>query len=114
MRISDWSSDVCSSDLCNVHVEPFEREAFNRSVLNRARERSIEHYAKIRVALAQSDGFSATKDAIIETRTRPLQTRSDRMSVVEGKSLSVRVVIGGRRIINKQNIISIKYSYLFI
>src|SRR3546814_19607577 len=24
MRISDWSSDVCSSDLSDVHIEPYE------------------------------------------------------------------------------------------
>src|SRR3546814_13839852 len=35
-----------------------------------------------------------------------LQARSDRKSVVEGKSVSVRVDLGGRRIIKKKKIAS--------
>src|SRR3546814_14896749 len=70
MRISDWSSDVCSSDL---HAEPMSLDDALR---------------------------------LAETRAPELQAREagleDRKSVVEGKSVSVRVDLGGRRIIKKQ------------
>src|SRR3546814_11843740 len=45
----------------------------------------------------------------VEEKIQALQARkSDRKSVVEGKSVSVRVDLGGRRIIKKKNKIKIK------
>src|SRR3546814_20592916 len=79
MRISDWSSDVCSSDL-SFSFAP--RPAAPAPVA----EESIEPEV-------QEVPFAAT-----ETEAAPV----DRKSVVEGKSVSVRVDLGGRRIIQKK------------
>src|SRR3546814_15998077 len=77
MRISDWSSDVCSSDL-------------------RAREltRGIGRDMFEHRAVAQVDV------PVVGAADR--QAVGDRKSVVSGKSVSVRVDLGGRRIIQKK------------
>src|SRR3546814_18585956 len=84
MRISDWSSDVCSSDLqigavqFLVTIPP----TFARSLVRGERP----------VILVEADATdpAATSNAV-----------ADRKSVVKGKRVSVRVDLGGRRIINK-------------
>src|SRR3546814_11100269 len=74
MRISDWSSDVCSSDLARI-----------------AASRTWRGVSK------------SGSPAASETMSRPSRCMSaDRKSVVEGKSVSVSVDLGGRRIIKKQ------------
>src|SRR3546814_17130686 len=89
LRISDWSSDVCSSDLsfcCSSRMS------------SRTRRRSL--------ASRFDSGSSNSNTAGSSPSARATATRCcwppDRKSVVEGKSVSVRVVLGGRRIINKQ------------
>src|SRR3546814_17065416 len=71
MRISDWSSDVCSSDLRCQRIQ-----STNARPLRAARP--------------------ARKGARFHPR------KADRKSVVEGKSVSVRVDLGGSRIIKKK------------
>src|SRR3546814_17932505 len=117
MRISDWSSDVCSSDLPQRLAQP---------------GKSLGHVDFADVQLA---GQSCQPDRAIhlEQSQRPLRQRwwgtksgqmirnrfcpakgfraqqavhligqPDRKSVVEGKSVSVRVDPGCRRIIKKK------------
>src|SRR3546814_12674374 len=123
MRISDWSSDVCSSDL-HVHGEGhFRAEIARHGLLALTARRN-------RVAARSAAGACAS--ATGDRRGRPPlrldhrrrwrciaipQCEQDRKSVVEGKSVSVRVDLGGRRIINKKitllTIISL-LSYLFL
>src|SRR3546814_11362296 len=85
MRISDWSSDVCSSDL-NIMI----------SLLI------------LMVALQASKplDFSAFPTVLLLATLFRLAlnvaSTRDRKSVVEGKSVSVRVDLGGRRIIKKK------------
>src|SRR3546814_9195766 len=77
MRISDWSSDVCSSDLVqpqNVaygasYTHSFWQDTSPNSLHPRAAGRTVARQAEDRVC-------------------------QDRTSVVEGKSVSVRVDIG--------------------
>src|SRR3546814_964917 len=64
VRISDWSSDVCSSDL------PF-------------------------------NPYAVSKHAAFEATVNFREAYGDRKSVVSGKSVSVRVDLGGRRTIKK-------------
>src|SRR3546814_21126910 len=79
MRISDWSSDVCSSDL----------PVCLRCALPRTRCATL---------LATPNGTAvANPGPDIPSVPR------DRKSVVWGKSVSVRVDLGGRRIIKKKN-----------
>src|SRR3546814_16728985 len=99
MRISDWSSDVCSSDL--------ERDAGN-----------CGQYDEPGSHRAKSSGDTLTprwpaaapgRDTTVSSPRRSQGvTRADRKSVVEGKGVSVRVDIGGRRIIKKKRHIDVQ------
>src|SRR3546814_18699524 len=106
MRISDWSSDVCSSDLPHVaRVEILPRLAVDPE-LNPQRVR-------IGNLVGGHDPGSDRCEAVVrlvEQTVREMIEPEDRKSVVEGKSVSVRVELGGRRIIKKKTItIVIKY-----
>src|SRR3546814_13645181 len=85
MRISDWSSDVCSSDLTPATSQeaPLKRENWGRSA-----------------------SLPPVHSEFIPTILPPIKCifrrfRLDRKSVVSGKSVSVRVDLGGRCIIKK-------------
>src|SRR3546814_15927457 len=84
-RISDWRSDVCSSDLA---VEPGQHEE------GRAVNATAQGQVQLVVGM---NVFAGLKEQ--EGRT---QHHRDRKSVVEGKSVSVRVDLGGRRIIKNK------------
>src|SRR3546814_20327773 len=88
MRISDWSSDVCSSDLVRDGAITHED-----SLGNKGRTEAGD----VQVMSAGSGVRHAEYNREPET-TRIL----DRKSVVEGKSVSVRVDLGGRRIIKQK------------
>src|SRR3546814_18877323 len=100
MRISDWSSDVCSSDLdaMAVHAEP---------ALHVEREFELAEFIAIGGDDQRALGAIADGDA---GRGLDLggELRPDRKSVVSGKSVSVRVDLGGRRIIKKKKTTSIQ------
>src|SRR3546814_20633252 len=87
MRISDWSSDVCSSDLPTVTqwvLPPTDgRPEFRPADFVESRDTLY--------SLSMEGKGSAG----------PLV--ADRKSVVEGKSVSVRVDLGGRRIIKQKH-----------
>src|SRR3546814_14279965 len=96
MRISDWSSDVCSSDLVRV-----------------ARSIDAPQWPKLRIATTASvmlGIFSVVlakfqrqlPEFAFELTTGDKATQIDRKSVVEGKSVSVSVDLGGRRLIQKK------------
>src|SRR3546814_15399198 len=94
MRISDWSSDVCSSDLVARRPggkAPFEQGARGGIAHRRRRRSGQHHHQPAPLALGGADE--------VVTRLAGI----DRKSVVEGKSVSVRVDLGGRRIIKKKN-----------
>src|SRR3546814_16820689 len=90
MRISDWSSDVCSSDL----------------------EQRLRHGpgAPGAVPCRSRDGGALAAEWVQTTTVRsgPWERVGkgsrcgDRKSGVEGKSVSVRVDLGGRRIMQKK------------
>src|SRR3546814_18857545 len=98
MRISDWSSDVCSSDLAGcgwrgnwaahyLHGDPMADHFIQGSF---AFTCSIAEAALIEEAWQLAADLMGDFDP------------ADRQSVVWGKSVSVRVDLGGRRIIKKQ------------
>src|SRR3546814_12298688 len=121
MRISDWSSDVCSSDLPGFGPwqvalgrrvrkhEPAHRigaEAFDDvvgidNVLLRLRHlddtADVDRQAIFpeRCAVGTSFDFVRAEKNVAAI----LAARIDRKSVVSGKSVSVRVDLGGRRTI---------------
>src|SRR3546814_14686206 len=95
MRISDWSSDVCSSDLwLNSHLIVGLLATFTvTTILLIYRELTHEHPI-INLRLLRNPNFAVANLMIIAMGI-------DRKSVVWGKSVSVRVDLGGRGIIKK-------------
>src|SRR3546814_11227069 len=106
MRISDWSSDVCSSDLARLTTIAAAAAAAGRRValvgrsLLRMNEVARETgYMKDTPAFLSEEhvGF-LPRDEVVLICTG---SQGDRKSVVTGKSVSVRVDSGGRRSIKK-------------
>src|SRR3546814_13539190 len=99
MRISDWSSDVCSSDL----VEPV---AVSTTATRPPVARSAASTSAPRARSISGTGQSMATASRSGTSSAPYPEDSrrsaDRKSVVEGKRGSVRVDVGGRRIIKKK------------
>src|SRR3546814_14522482 len=107
MRISDWSSDVCSSDLVWVTGKtPIEGGA--DAVLAALRE--SQQVAVAPPAVATGAAF-AYRDFGAPGRIVSDDRIADRKSVVEGKGVSVRVDLGGRRIITKKKSVSRRKIY---
>src|SRR3546814_21171418 len=100
MRISDWSSDVCSSDLPQPdrrslrEFDQADQDDDEGRILDEIRLRAHPRRQRQIAAIADADrgGAAHQPDA------------HDRKSVVEGKSVSGRVDLGGRRIIKKKKI----------
>src|SRR3546814_10827250 len=84
MRISDWSSDVCSSDLRNSGASGVPQRRLPWPTGPPSRDTPVTG-----TTLAIRDGNHAS---------------AARQSVVTGKSVSVRVDLGGRRIIKTKKI----------
>src|SRR3546814_18514472 len=101
MRISDWSSDVCSSDLAADE--------------NAQRQRNVDEaqWAGAQVEPMQANEAAADPqqpgNRRLDARRRvarrllPHRPAHERKSVGEGKRVAVRVDLGGRRIIKKKN-----------
>src|SRR3546814_11854854 len=104
MRISDWSSDVCSSDLQDiangfVAVGGYaDAVALVHGTGSRAygwRRNGGRSVATASPAMMRPEGAGADL-------SRPMASNADRKRVVWGKSVSVRVDLGGRRIIQEK------------
>src|SRR3546814_8281373 len=101
MRISDWSSDVCSSDLPARHLRAWREQRRTGGVGNRGAgtvpgDRRSEHDHP-----AADQGRIDPRIAQIRSAARAdlRQSRPERKSVVAGKSVSVRVDLGCNRIV---------------
>src|SRR3546814_10978673 len=105
MRISDWSSDVCSSDLVTISSPV--------STANGVKLASPKPLVVpiLRAGLGMLDGMVRLLPTaevgflgmIRNEETLEASTYAeDRKSVVKGKSVSVSVALGGRRIIEKK------------
>src|SRR3546814_19915838 len=98
MRISDWSSDVCSSDLPVLamanphHIRGLQANVLGAIINEHKIIAGPVHFRKRNRHDRQTTGVSANCKV----------QRRDRKSVVEGKSVSVRVDLGGRLIIKKK------------
>src|SRR3546814_16583383 len=104
MRISDWSSDVCSSDL-KLIIDGKRGQAIL------GEHDPVEAELSANITLVQGIPSGEKMDWIIEkavelgaVRVVPITARRsvDRKSVVSGQRVSVRVDLGGRRIIQKK------------
>src|SRR3546814_12108950 len=100
MRISDWSSDVCSSDLqCPMRISGKPSSAV---VLISGAEGIFSKVAASALSLPAliSDRKHAGRHGRVGGDAR---RRRDRKSGVKGKSVPVRVDLGGRCIIQRKN-----------
>src|SRR3546814_11838614 len=99
MRISDWSSDVCSSDLAFGAVD-----AEIRDMWDLEKEAQAAAFDAVQPG-APCESVDAAARRVLERAGLGPDYRLpglDRKSVVSGKSVSVRVDLGGRRIIKKK------------
>src|SRR3546814_14740938 len=97
MRISDWSSDVCSSDLDWANAEVAIHSDMTRS------ERQAAMNASWTTVEGLLDLYGVKKRWYKKkAKSKAVDEKTGRKSVVEGKSVSVRVDLGGRRIIKKK------------
>src|SRR3546814_16622784 len=105
MRISDWSSDVCSSDL--------DREGMIKMPLNLDPRQGTDWRATLNAALDRLNSLAREAERLRADTGRHIRPillvqvartgREDRKSVASGKSVSVRVDLGGGRVIQKKN-----------
>src|SRR3546814_13941077 len=114
MRISDWSSDVCSSDLNRPGQKPLDSKLLSSDIsvmteikethpkLSPAATEFILHWGNLGGQWGVNRSV-AQIHALLFISDRPLQ---DRKRVVSGKGVSVRVDLGGRRFLktNKKRI----------
>src|SRR3546814_15279275 len=95
MRISDWSSDVCSSDLMAG------RDQFGAAEEAGKRPGIQQHADQVDPARHAGDMGQGTAGQQQRHAERQVAREQDRKSVAKGQSGTVRVDLGGRRIIKK-------------
>src|SRR3546814_16113973 len=108
MRISDWSSDVCSSDL-KAHT-------------TQARHRAALSHTWHALSCSDATGEGSTTSSVAPSKVSSSRRSSclwqvqstsrnpDRKSVVSGKSVSVRVDLGGRRTLKKKKKTKVRHK----
>src|SRR3546814_18384510 len=119
MRISDWSSDVCSSDLITDRVitsgavemiDGVDYSVARPRNVGQATLKGIELSTQYFLdflpgalsGLGVQGAFTLADSKVGGDDTLAGYPLQDRQSVVEGKSVSVCVYLGGRRNITKQ------------
>src|SRR3546814_11942154 len=124
MRISDWSSDVCSSDLQGCQRQIVARRQSDGAGLRAVGMHNAIHGQAAAIGgnrdvarrylitdydiAGLDDKAAGFNDAgVVQTLVQPCEIAQrsgpeDRKSVVRGKSVSVRLASGGRRYIKKK------------
>src|SRR3546814_12551469 len=106
MRISDWSSDVCSSDLQDraAHEEQMgqEKRPADAQPVDDVSDAEKDKRLRAVVGGHQQPELRHGKVEVALEHRRHGKDRQDRKSGGEGKSVAVGVVLGGRRHINKK------------
>src|SRR3546814_11928581 len=112
MRISDWSSDVCSSDLILVMVEGVAAGPVDHADIGIAVAAPVPVEGRVRrqQRVGKTGAGNEARRPVRsrrhlrrgERRPRQPDAAGARKSGVWGKSVSVRVEIGGRRVIKKK------------
>src|SRR3546814_13970928 len=109
MRTSDWSSDVCSSDLkC---ADFFRRDGTRRAAGDLGTMKAIERALASQPFVPEPIEERPHRRQFPRGRCIRKPSNTDRKSVVEGQSESVRVDLGGVRIMKKKNSI-LEYNIL--
>src|SRR3546814_11063336 len=108
LRISDWSSDVCSSDLTDAEKKEIRKDqadcmgCLSQCLFSSWADTDTNSTGR----LADPRSFCIQKTLQDIANGGPIENNlmfADRKSVVQGKSVSFRLDIGGRRIIIKYN-----------
>src|SRR3546814_16369315 len=103
MRISDWSSDVCSSDLTEpIYVSFSVPEQNLTEIKRRQAEGQLKVEARVPGVEQPELGTVTFINNAVDSPTGTIQIKAARKSVVQGKSASVSEDIVGRRIIKKK------------
>src|SRR3546814_13651052 len=115
MRISDWSSDVCSSDLSWAWTGDIRRSSLSWIVRScpanffflacrneRIAGRTERRPTRSGLSAVMSGAQFPKIEPVLGYDDRFLMRVKNRKSVVSGKSVSVRLDLGGRRIIKKK------------
>src|SRR3546814_18881039 len=103
MRISDWSSDVCSSDLADrAHDGKVGVETASKQRLDLLGRAGREHRPEPRVA-AGAQPLARWQEDERDERHLVRDAALDWQSVGLGQGVSVRVDLGGRRIRKTKN-----------
>src|SRR3546814_19235113 len=99
MRISDWSSDVCSSDLADYLVQGFVDT--DRKRLNSYMEQKKVYHFKDLGKLKESKDI---EELVVVNENTGMRDKQDRKRVGSGKSGSVRVDLGGRSVMKQKEV----------
>src|SRR3546814_19538049 len=110
MRISDWSSDVCSSDLPAIPVRLHKQATFRKPAKVDRREaeliRKRPDFLGSSLVIARQENDSPApmchRVLVEDGSDQMVEARSEERRV--GKSVSVSVDLGGRRIIKKKTL----------
>src|SRR3546814_18574189 len=94
MRISDWSSDVCSSDLVSPVALASSRRASSAALV------SVDSITNVGSVSSSNEEKKMAARSPSQGSMSSANERSEERRV--GKSVSVRVDLGGRRILKKK------------
>src|SRR3546814_16117190 len=112
MRISDWSSDVCSSDLGSKPSQANHNHLSQCHQVHHRQARGLKRQNSLKMTRHLLDLAHRHRCGcrVQMTASEPVSARKcqDRTRVVQGKSVTVRVDIGGGRILKKKNKTKIK------
>src|SRR3546814_14395250 len=101
MRISDWSSDVCSSDLEGLRASGVKVEELpDGLVVEGSGGGKVSGGATIASHLDHRIAMSFAVLGLAARKAVTIDDARDRKSVVSGTSVSVRLDLGGRRMLN--------------
>src|SRR3546814_18351574 len=104
MRISDWSSDVCSSDLAAGQLYGHQGLAVRDEIDAHADAGRVAAHPRCLEAGRRGPALEAPGNRLSKQGLAPATVAMDppdRKSVVQGKSVAVSVRIGGCRMIKK-------------
>src|SRR3546814_11449704 len=99
MRISDWSSDVCAYDLKHSAyiLQHADMPGFSNDDQQLLALFALGHHGKLRKLPSLGATRSRRLTLLCPRLAVLLSRRRDRKSVVEGRSVSVRLALGGWR-----------------
>src|SRR3546814_12341568 len=102
MRISDWSSDVCSSDLQSIQSLDWMTEETKQKAL--AKLATFDPKIGYPKKWKDYSALVVKPDDLVGNamRSAAVEHARDRQSVVSGRRVSVRVDLGGSRMIIKK------------